>query len=121
MGLSKTFIHFYPYNKDSKKYRFARTSTGGLVFEGSEVKGRWKAPPNPHEIFQDINSEARMVMSGIYEAHIHWYGMYADIIAVSGKAINVRVMNGFTGKQLRTFSLKGDYLLENVYVAFANN
>jgi hypothetical protein len=41
VGFTRTYIHFFPYNKDSKNYRYARTSQGGLVFEGSIYKGRW--------------------------------------------------------------------------------
>lgn len=121
VGLTKTFVHFYPYNKDSPYYRFARTNTGGLVFEGSSIKGRWLAPPNPYEFFQEISVEAVEVLPNICEAHRFWYGLYADIIVVSGKAIKVRVLNGFSGKLLRTFTIKGDYEVENVYVTFVNH
>lgn len=35
--------------------------------------------------------------------------------------MKVRVLNGFNGKQLRVFTLRGDYTIDNVYVTFVNN
>lgn len=77
------------------------------MFEGSNVKGRWLLPYSSNEVFQEVTDEAIEVVVGVHQAHVYWYGLFADMVVVSGKVIKVRVLNGFTGKPLRVFTVKG--------------
>jgi hypothetical protein len=52
---------------------------------------------------------------------VYWSGLMADLVVVSGRVTKVRLIDGFSGKTLRTFNINGNYDPADVLITLQNN
>lgn len=95
--------------------------SGGLVFEGSEFKGKWNGEKKGVEVAQEVRTQGKTIKEGYVEAQAYFNGMFLELVMVGGLGVRVNLVNGFNGKPVRHYDLKGQHRPEDVFMMMLDN